>query len=81
MNPYQSSPLADTGPIQLVPTTMTIPRIKPLPPNIAWELATLRPHLELMSARFSDLTAAIERAADALATLQRVVDLEAERDA
>lgn len=69
---------ADTDVIHLIPTTVTMPRVKPLPPNLAWELATLRPHLELMSARFLDLTAAIERTADALAVLQRVMDREVE---
>jgi hypothetical protein len=51
-----------------------MPRVKPLPPALAWELATLRPHLDLMAARVRAFTDAADRLTAAIADVQRLLD-------
>lgn len=79
MNPYAADD-TPTGPIHgLVPATVAMPITKPLPPHLSWAMAELRPHLEIVSARFRGLRDDIERVAAQLAQLQRALDIEVER--
>jgi hypothetical protein len=74
MNPYADD--TPTGPIRLVPTTVAMPIAKPLPPRLAWAMAELRPHLELMAARFRGLQTELDRVAGLLSQLQAQLDTE-----
>lgn len=79
MNFLAAADTTPTGPIPVVVTDATIAmaRVKPLPPHIAYHLAILRPHLELMAARFQALSAEIELAAVQLRNLQGELDIAA----
>jgi hypothetical protein len=76
VNPYAADD-TPTGPIHgLVPRTMEMPISKPLPPRLAWAMAELRPHLELMAARFRGLQHELDRVAGLLSKLQAQLDSE-----
>lgn len=76
MNPYADE--TPTGPLELIPSTLAMPTVKPLPPTLAYELAALRAPLNILAARSAALMAELDRMLESIAALQRQVDLYAQ---